>query len=99
MWQNLGESGRVWEHRGEPENLGESGRVWEKLGESGRVCESVLTTRATRAQQRGQELGKSWERAGGELGESWARASETGGRLGTWNHLVTTLESENEHFS
>ena len=90
MWQNLGESGRVWEHRGEPENLGESGRDWENLGESGRVCESVLTTRATRAQQRGQELGKSWERAGGELGRSWARA---------WDQFGTSLESKSEHFS
>ena len=60
-------------------NLGESGRIWENLGECGRVCESVLTTRATRAQQREQELGKSWERAGEELGKSWAIA---GGELG-----------------
>ena len=102
---------RVWEHRGEPENLGRPGRIWEDLGESvrmwgnlvesGRVCESVLTTRATRAQQRGQELGKSWERAGGELGKSWARAGEELGptRNQIWTNLGTALESKNEHFS
>ena len=75
------------------ESLGESGRIWENLGESGRVCESVLTTRATRAQQRGQELGKSWERAGGELGESWARAVQELGPL--WGAKVSILLEEN----
>ena len=78
IWQNLRESGRVWEHLGERENLGEPGRIWEDLGEPGRVCESVFTTRATRAQQRGHELGKSWERAGGELGKSWGASGESG---------------------
>ena len=77
------ESGRVWEHLGEPEklgepgrtrehqeNLGESGRVWENLGESGRVWE-----------HRGEPeklgvSGRIWENLG-ESGRIWENLGES----------------------
>ena len=89
MWQNLGESGRVWEHRGEPENLGESGRNCENLGESARAS----SPRALRARN---SVGKSWGRAGKELGESWAGAGqELGASLGPiWKAKLSILAEE-----